>query len=205
MSQPHASKSALRRELRGRRAALSPGAQRAAALALPRAIAALPGWEGAARIALYLSADGEIDTGPLATRGRLLDKQLFLPVLDAGERLVFAAWHEEDTLCANRYRIPEPPATAARCAAAALDIVFLPLVGWDRYGGRLGMGGGFYDRTLAGVTGPLRIGLGHDCQQLDRVPREAWDIPLDYVATGSRLLDCRTGQALAVTGAVSPE
>ena len=85
----------------------------------------------------------------------------------------------------------EPPPAAARRSANELDIIFLPLVGWDEFGNRLGMGGGFYDRTLAGVRQPLLVGLAHDCQRAERVPREAWDISMDFVATGSALVRCQ--------------
>jgi 5-formyltetrahydrofolate cyclo-ligase len=60
-------------------------------------------------------------------------------------------------------------------------------VGWDLYGGRLGMGGGFYDRTLSGISGPLLVGLAHDSQRVEEVPQESWDIRLDYIATDAAL------------------
>ena len=91
------------------------------------------------------------------------------------------------SLLNNRYNIPEPPASAPRCAVAELHIIFLPLVGWDLHGGRLGMGGGFYDRTLSGISGPLLVGLAHDSQRVEEVPQESWDIRLDYIATDAAL------------------
>lgn len=191
MSLDRAGKSELRRVLRARRGRLGAREQRRAALELPRLVATLPGWQGARRIALYLAADGELDTGPLAKQGRDSGKQLYLPVLSHGDALEFALWDEAAPLSTNRYRIPEPPSEAPRCEPHRLHIMFIPLVGWDNRGGRLGMGGGFYDRSLAGVSGPLRVGLAHDCQEVDRIPLEPWDVPLDYVATGSRLIDCR--------------
>ncbi len=63
----------------------------------------------------------------------------------------------------------------------------MPLVAFDSQGQRLGMGGGFYDRTLAQTDlmkkSPLRIGLAHDCQYLDYLPVEPWDLPLAWVLT----------------------
>jgi 5-formyltetrahydrofolate cyclo-ligase len=64
-------------------------------------------------------------------------------------------------------------------------------VGWDGHGGRLGMGGGFYDRTLSGISGPLLVGLAHENQQVDEIPLENWDIALDYVATDVGLYACQ--------------
>jgi len=190
---PQASKHALRRELRQRRSDLSAQQQRRAAAALPRVVAGLPGWAEAACVALYMPAHSEIDTAPLAAEMRRMGKSLYLPVLQPGDTLAFAAWDASLPLCRNRFNIPEPDGAAKRCAPGSLDIVFMPLLGWDRRGGRLGMGGGFYDRALAGVAGPLRVGLAHDCQRVARVPCEPWDVALDFVATGSGLRDCRVG------------
>ena len=191
MSDSKLSKAQLRTELRQRRQALGPGEQLAAAQAAATFIQQLPGWPGARRIALYLAADGEIDTTELAQLGRSQGKQLFLPVIEQDDHLSFAAWLPGSRLAANRYGIPEPPGDAKRCATNTLDIIFLPLVGWDLHGGRLGMGGGFYDRTLAGTSGPVLVGLAHGNQQVDRIPREDWDIPLDFIATDTALYCCQ--------------
>jgi 5-formyltetrahydrofolate cyclo-ligase len=187
MSDAHRIKTQLRSALQQRRRTLSPSAQLAAAQALTNSVVDLPHWERAQRIALYLAADGEIDTRPLEKIARDQGKQLFLPVINSDNSLSFAHWHVEDMLRNNRYNIPEPPITATRCALAKLDIIFLPLVGWDLCGGRLGMGGGFYDRTLADIVGPLLVGLAHDNQQVEEVPQESWDIALDYIATDAAL------------------
>tara|TARA_R110002049_G_scaffold23490_39_gene82777 strand:- start:1130 stop:1708 length:579 start_codon:yes stop_codon:yes gene_type:complete len=186
------SKSALRSALRQRRRSLTLPAQRAAAEAVCRSVLELPAWSGAGRIALYLARDGEIDTAVLAAVARREHKQLFLPTL-SDNGLVFAHWDSADTQTLNRYNIPEPPPGAARCPAAELDIVFLPLVGWDRGGGRLGMGGGYYDRALADCGQSLLVGLAHELQRVERVPREHWDRVLDYVATEKALYDCQSG------------
>ena len=70
-------------------------------------------------------------------------------------------------------------------------LFFSPLVGWDRHGGRLGMGGGFYDRALSNISDPVLVGLAHENQRVDEVPSERWDITLDYVATDAGLYHCR--------------
>lgn len=118
------------------------------------------------------------------------DRQLFLPVIVANKQLSFAQWAIDAKLTANRYGIPEPHDQAPRCAVADLDIIILPLVAWDRQGGRLGMGGGYYDRTLAGVRGPLLVGLSHAQQEVPQVPRDDWDVPLDFVVTENALHQC---------------
>ena len=148
-------------------------------------------WPGAGRIALYLAADAEVDPAPLAAAARSAGKDLFLPVIEADDSLSFARWREGAQLLPNRFGIPEPAADEQRCPARELDIIFLPLVGWDGSGMRLGMGGGFYDRSLEGVVGPLRVGLAYALQERPALPAEPWDARLDYVATEIALVACR--------------
>ena len=191
MSDPSENKARLREALRRRRRALSADEQQDAAKAAAHHAGKLPHWQQAERIALYLSADSELDTGPLAALGRTQGKSLYLPVIREDDSLDFALWSGNESLVVNRYGIPEPPPAAARHCANELDIIFLPLVGWDELGNRLGMGGGFYDRTLAGAGQPVLVGLAHDCQRAEQIPREAWDISMDFVATGSTLIQCQ--------------
>ena len=191
MTQSAPGKTALRNTLRQRRRRLDDEQQRAASLAVSHHVEMLPAWPGAHRIALYLAADGEIATEFIGRRARALGKRLFLPVIGEDRHMDFAEWTESCSLEANPYGIPGPPADATRCPAAELDIIFLPLVGWDRSGGRLGMGGGFYDRTLAAVSGPVLAGLGYAEQEVQEVPRDEWDVPLHFVVTDTELVRCR--------------
>lgn len=183
-------KSALRSALRQRRNALSSTQQSVAEQALVQSVLQLPHWAEAQRIALYLASDGEIGTSALADIARGQGKLLFLPVLAGEDGLAFARWETGMTLAVNRYSIPEPPVEAERCPVSGLDLVFLPVVGWDLHGGRLGMGGGYYDRTLAGIVGPVLVGLAHASQQVRHIPQERWDTVLDYVATDVGLIRC---------------
>lgn len=184
-------KAQLREQLRARRHALDASTQRDAGLHLAAFATQIPAWADARHIALYLPNDGEIDTGPLLEHARQQRKTVLLPVI-SGNSLQFAVWDSATPLINNRYNIPEPHADAERLTPAAIDIIFLPLVGWDQSGGRLGMGGGFYDRSLAGVVGPLRVGLAHRCQQVASVPRDNLDVTLDFVATDSALTACQS-------------
>lgn len=187
---PEQLKRQLRRELRARRRALSPSEQQRAARAAAAALTGLPGWDSARRIALYLAADGEVDTGDIARRCRAADRQLYLPRVSARGEMSFALWQAGVPLATNRYGIPEPPASAPCCGAGELDLVFLPLVGWDRRGNRLGMGGGYYDRALAAARPRLLVGLAHGVQEVEHLPEQPWDIPLDYVLTEQGLHPC---------------
>lgn len=191
MSDGQLSKKQLRKELRQRRQTLGQPIQLAAAAAVSDHIRQLPGWARARSIGLYLANDGEVDTTPLSTLCRRRGMQVFLPVINRDTSLSFAEWTPEAELTANRFGIGEPPPSAARCPVSDLDILVLPVVGWDRRGGRLGMGGGFYDRTLAAINRPLLVGLAHSVQELAQTPVDAWDIFVDFIVTEASLHRCQ--------------
>jgi 5-formyltetrahydrofolate cyclo-ligase len=99
----------------------------------------------------------------------------------------------DSQLTPNRFGILEPDHRAGhKMPPHLLDIVLLPLVGFDRHGGRLGMGGGFYDTTFAFHQGkktkPWLLGLAHSCQEVDELELAAWDIPLYGVVTDKELI-----------------
>lgn len=80
------------------------------------------------------------------------------------------------------------PRCGTALRAAAMDVVMLPLLGFDVRGTRLGQGGGYYDRTLSKTSfRPYRIGLAYAAQQVPVLPREPWDVPLHAVLTESGL------------------
>ena len=74
-----------------------------------------------------------------------------------------------------------------------MDLLFLPLVAFDTHGNRMGMGGGFYDRSLAflqqknGLKKPVLAGLAHEIQKVEQLLTQNWDIPLDFVITEKQL------------------
>lgn len=183
---------ALRREIRAQRRALSPNQQRRASSALLKQLSRQPWLRRASHIALYLPNDGEIDTRPLIDFCWRLGKKLYLPVLHPvrHNRLWFTPYTRTTRMRHNRYRIAEPvPQGQPGRPAYALDLVLMPLVAFSPAGGRLGMGGGYYDRTFAfrmtrnGLRGPKLVGLAHDFQRRDSLPLESWDVPLDSVVT----------------------
>ncbi|MEM8561089.1 MAG: 5-formyltetrahydrofolate cyclo-ligase [Pseudomonadota bacterium] len=180
----------LRRQMRQRRRALGVAVRQNAAKAAAQHIHKLPSWSRAQRVALYLAQDGELDTAVLAEVCRKDGKQLYLPVIDSSASMQFAAWAEDTALEINRYGIEQPNRSAERCAPENLDIAIVPLVAWDASGGRLGMGGGFYDRAFADIDRPVMLGAAFEIQQLRRIERDVWDIPLDFVLTESDLYQC---------------
>lgn len=193
-----ADRKSLRRELRQRRRALSPAAQRTAARALTRQLILHFGHSRARHVGLYLPNDGEIDPRAFVHEARRRGLSVYLPVLHPilGNQLWFYRLNASTKLRANRFGIPEPADRGGpRRPPWALDAVLMPLVGFDRQGGRLGMGGGFYDRTfafkrLAPQRPPALIGLAHEVQQVERLPIASWDVPMDAVITPLRHLEC---------------
>lgn len=94
----------------------------------------------------------------------------------------------------NRYGIAEPVHRGLHlCSVRALHLVLLPLVGFDARCNRIGMGGGFYDRSFAFLRGrrcwrrPLLVGLAHECQRVDAIKPRPWDLPLDAVVSERRI------------------
>ncbi len=183
----HPTKEQLRTTLRQRRRTLLPAAQSRAAHNVTQLTVSLPQWEQAKHIALYHAADGEIGTQSIAQLAHNEGKHTYLPVIGTNKSMVFAKWQADEPLQANTFGIPEPMPGAQTYSASKLDIVFLPLLGWDKHGGRLGMGGGYYDRAFADIEGPTLIGLAHQFQQVDKIPTDPWDIPLELIVTDAKI------------------
>ena len=146
----------------------------------------------ARNIALFLSVDGELNTRPLIARLWHLKKAVYLPVLHpfSPGNLLFLRYSPNTLLHINKLRIPEPPLDIRQLITLdQLDLMMVPLVAFDQHGQRLGMGGGFHDRTLQNWRqhGFLPVGLAHDCQQVDNLPVAEWDVPLPAVMTPSKL------------------
>ncbi|MFT4823504.1 MAG: 5-formyltetrahydrofolate cyclo-ligase [Cryomorphaceae bacterium] len=184
------SKPQLRTKLRALRRSFSQRKQSEAASLTADHAQTLLQWHSAKKIAIYLNADGELRTGAIIQAALAQNKQIYLPVIGPKRSLSFAQWVVGQSLVPNTLGINEPNASASRCLIEALDILFLPLVAWDKRGNRLGMGGGYYDRALSGVSGPAIIGLAHSEQEVETVPRQSWDIVLDAVLTEQGIHHC---------------
>lgn len=181
----------LRRELRQRRRAL-PAAQRiGAAEALATRLLALPFAPQRGYAAGYWAMDGEIALH--AWQLRLPSGCVYcLPVL-AGEVLRFAPWRPGDALVTNRFGIPEPDVEpASALPASELAFVAMPLVGFDATCARLGMGGGWYDRSFgfrnAAPSPPWLAGVGFEVQRVPSLVAQGWDVRPDVICTESATL-----------------
>ena len=185
----------LRKLLRSKRRSLSSSEQTQAAQQLYQQLAQHPLFRRAQHVAFYIASDGEIDPLLLMREAWRRGKHVYLPVLARWPRttMVFQRVRPIQQWEKNRFGILQPRWCAAdQRTVWALDAVFLPLVGFDQHGGRLGMGGGFYDRCFAELyqrnhlTAPQRIGLAHACQQVEQLPVASWDVPLNAVVTDQR-------------------
>ena len=181
----------LRKEIRAKRQALSDWQQRRASENLLSQIKLSTHLYRAKHVALYLANDGEISPAPILELLTAVGAKCYLPVLHpmAHNRLLFCEYQTDKQLVKNKYGIAEPSLKNCRLIQPnQLSAVLLPLVAFDPLGNRMGMGGGYYDRTFAfkqnkPKSTPKLIGLAHECQKVERLPTESWDIPLHSIIT----------------------
>lgn len=143
----------------------------------------------AQNIAIYLSFDGEISTQLLIEQLWEKGKNVYLPLLHpfCKGHLLFIHYTPQTPLIPNKFGILEPQLNVQHILPLEkLEIIFTPLVAFDKQGNRLGMGGGFYDRTLQDWRSKnfIPVGLAHQCQQVETLPIESWDIPLFDILVG---------------------
>lgn len=185
MSTPRDAKARLRAGMRARRAGLSHAAVTEAGAAVARGLESMPAIAGARRVAAYRAVRGEIPLDELLEGDR---RDVFTLPRVVGLDLEFVAWRENRSFTPGSFGIPEP-ADGEAVALADHDAVLVPLTAFDGRCNRVGQGGGFYDRALAalpsspGTARPATIGVAHWFQQVDEIPIEPWDVPLDAIAT----------------------
>lgn len=203
----------IRQAIRHARRQLSLHQQTLAAQQLVSQVAKQAHLASARTVALYLAQDGELDTLPLINWYWARGAQVALPVLHpcCPGQLLFLRYQADTPMQANAFGILEPKLDVRLILPKPqLDIIYTPLVAFDNQGNRLGMGGGFYDRTLSTNTkvtntratnkkntytsnphanaqlSPRPVGLAHDCQQVNALPIASWDVPLPELVTPSR-------------------
>ena len=194
----------LRADLVQRRRQLTAPQRVAAAQGLRHSLEQLPEFLTDKHVAGYWATGGELPLNlaiaPLADRGQTF----YLPIVTKSggkRRLTFAPWATGEDVESNDMGIPEPKASEHIVEANKLDLVLVPLLGFDRKGNRLGFGGGYYDRSFEFLHGqqrpaqPLLVGVGYHFQELDAITTAEWDISLDYIATDKELIDCTGGAA----------
>ncbi len=170
-----------------------------ASQALVDSLEQLPAFLTDKRIGGYWAVAGELPLAALIQGLRARGQIYHLPVVDAKRQLRFAAWQPGGSIEMNRYGIPEPVCAAADLIAPEqLDVVLLPLLGFDRNGHRLGFGGGYYDRSFAFLrerkapAKPILVGVAYAMQEVAAIEAMPWDVHLDYVVTEQALIACRS-------------
>ncbi len=188
----------LRRSLRQRRRSLSVAEREGAAQNVLRHLQQWRVFRCASRIAAYDAVAAELPTAALQAHIQSTKAELYLPCLPfiKGGRMRFVRSQPDTRWRLNRYAIAEPIADQRSPAInpAFLDLILLPLVAFDKHGNRMGMGAGYYDRTLElrrwrrHWKRPLLIGLAYGCQQVDVLPTAPWDVPMDAIVTENGII-----------------
>lgn len=183
----------LRRQLKAARKTFTPTARRLAARASLRLALRHGLLLRAQRIGFYMPQGGEFDVHPLLNQALMMKRQCYLPMLPRRGRVMrFGQVGRKTRMTKNRYGIAEP-VDARALRARQLDLLLMPLVGFDHQGYRLGMGGGYYDATLAYMRHrrswrkPRLVGIAYECQRVEKLPHDPWDMPLDAVLTERQL------------------
>lgn len=177
-------KRSLRRRMLERRAGMAPEERERASRAATAHITATPAFQNAERVAVFLSFGDEIDTWGIVAAAWRLGKEVWAPKVDEKARVLrWGRVRGRDDLVPGPYRGILEPEQAVAADAVRPDLVIVPGLAFDGEGYRLGYGGGYYDRCLAGWPGAARYGYAFAWQRVDRVPREHHDVPVDALVT----------------------
>ena len=179
-------KSALRKQLKGARSGLDRTLQQQAADFAAQTIMKLPEWISARCLASYLPLNDEFDPSAIDSAARERGMSVVYPRIVGPGTLEFSHWTPGEPLDTVQHGLQQPRQSAEAKSLSTIDVMLVPLVGWDRQGGRLGYGGGYYDRVLP-TTNALTIGLGFECQRVDALPKERHDQGLALVISERQL------------------
>jgi len=145
------------------------------------------------KIGIYYAVNNEVDVHPLCEILWQENKRVYLPIVEK-KKLLFGEYRNTSNLKNNRFKIPEPiVGLESQISAFELDLIFMPLVAFDPMGNRIGMGGGFYDRTLDNkqldndLKKPILVGVAYEFQKQNQIQPNPWDIPLDMIFTESKI------------------
>lgn len=181
-------KQLLRATMRKRRQQLQANEQQKFSAAICDTIESLPCFQCAQTIAIYQAFSGEVNLSSLLKSCSLLKKKCCLPAIMPDKTLNFLPVNPNTPFKKNRYGIEEPLIELQySIPIARLDLIFVPLVAFDKQGNRLGMGAGYYDRTFANSPNPPLIGVAYDFQQVEDLAPAAWDIPMQAVITEKQI------------------
>lgn len=187
---PAERKGEIRRRMRVERAALDPQRRRLLEARVEARVLALREVQEAGTVLLFYAFGDEVGTRVLARRLHERGKRLLLPFL-RDRRMAVAEVRRGDALTETAYG-PREPAREVAVDPAEVEVTIVPGLAFDRSGGRIGYGGGHYDRFLAGLApGSVGIGVGFAFQLVDPLPLEPHDVRLDLIVTDEAVIDAR--------------
>lgn len=141
-------------------------------------------------LACYVATWDEVDTNSIIQRAWRANKRVFAPVIGTRGEMTFRRLLPETTLVRNKFGLWEP-VSELQIEPSDLDVVVTPLVVFDSKYNRIGMGGGYFDRTFAFLRcrqswlRPKLVGLAFDCQKVEKISPKPWDIRLYHVFSDS--------------------
>jgi 5-formyltetrahydrofolate cyclo-ligase len=181
ISDDRQAKIAMRNDARAARAALGSAEREWASNKIADTVVRSSWFRRSKLIACYLPMQEEVDTWPLIDRAWRMKKRVFAPIVEKNFTLQFRELSAESTLVYNHYGLPEPH-DGEIIAPRSLDLVLTPVVAFDAECNRLGMGGGYFDRTFSFLKHrkflfhPKLIGLAYSCQRVEKIAPSPWDI-----------------------------
>ena len=178
----------MRRDARHRRATMPEQDRVAASGRIADRIAHMPIFVRSRLIACYLSTGSEVDTSAIILRAWRMKKRIFVPDTRGGGKLTFREIYPDSEFATGPFGIREPIGGSV-LAASLFDLVIVPVVAFDSDHHRIGMGGGYYDRTFSflrhrkSFLKPKLVGVAFDCQKVDKIAPNPWDIRLFRIIT----------------------
>jgi len=135
----------------------------------------------------YYPVNFEINILNILQQLELKGNQICLPVIKKNNEMDFYLWSFQDLLKLNKFGIPEPE----KIKKVVPDIIFVPLVAFDKRLYRIGYGGGYYDRYIGKFLNKkniLKVGIAHSCQKINKAPINKFDKKLDIIITEKYIL-----------------
>ncbi len=182
-------KHTLRRRMADARDRLTDAQRRQGADSVCQRVMSLPLFHIAKTVLTYMAIGSELQTNRLVEQILHAGKQLVVPRVSGDQLTLHPITDPTTELLPGRWNIPEPAAHAPSIPAMEIDLFLLPGLAFDAAGGRLGYGRGFFDRALAETDGAT-VGLAYNSQIINTVPTETWDVPMDYIITPDRVIQC---------------
>jgi 5-formyltetrahydrofolate cyclo-ligase len=183
-------KARLRRNVHFVQSTMGPEQVARASVKIAERVIACPEFASAERVALYAATEGEIDVRAVFEAGVAAGKCCVFPRCREGNQLEFSQIEEWDELVPGRYGIYEPPESRLPIALSKVSLALVPGLAFDRHGGRLGRGGGYYDRTFLKPSSskPKLMGVAHSIQVFDAIPVGEHDRRVDLLVTEATLI-----------------